>query len=876
LTSAQPRTKRPLFTIERLRTLVLVGGGVLVVAIVIFLAAGQWKRRFFTKDLPKRLGIDIQQQANGVDYTQSRKGKTLFKIHAARYEQLKKNGKVLLHDVRIDLYGEDGNRTDTISGSEFAYDVNAGVAQAAGAVEITLMRPGVKPAIADLRPGVKIPPAAANQITDNEIHAKTSGLVFNQKTGVATTSQRMDFALRQGSGTSIGATYDSAKSQLILDRAVELHIDRSGSPVTVHASHAEFERSRQVCQMISAQAEYSGGSVEIGDALIYFRDDGSVIRVDGSGGVRLKNTKGGQLAGPIGSLEFNTTNHPRSGVLRGGTQMNLMQPDRTISGTSPMVRLAFDGEGDLHQAHMENGVSFVSEQQIPSPNGAKGGERHIRRTWKSQTADIAFAAAPGPKTDAEAKGGKLQSRVEPRTIHGFGGVSLASETTSHGITLPSKLTADTVVAELDSNGSLSSLVGTGHSTFDQRTAAGVHQASSSDQLDVRFMPNSSPKAPSPKASAGGAIQLEADSEIASVLQTGHVVLTQDSPPAKSTGQAQQTASIRATADRADYDGQSQLLHLSGTPRIRDGSLDLAANTIDFARASGDAFAHGAVKASWTGKEGGQQAAPGLSLLSSGSNPGANGPVLAVAAEAEMHQSTQEVIFRGPAAHAESSHAGDLPRLWQGANSISAPTITLNRKKQTLVAESGGAASPVRTVLINNRPKSNGARPHNAALGTTAKSNSGAPSVIRLTSGDLHYSEGERLAVLKSGAVGSVTAQTSDPGGTAIVTSQEADVNLMPAGVHSASPNGNTSVDKLTAHGRVTVTWPDRKGTGEKLIYLSEDATFTLTGTSTAPPRITDQARGTVTGAALIFHTRDDSVTVEGDGAKTVTEARSPK
>ena len=110
---------RPRFTIERLRTLLLIGGGLLVAAILIFLAAGQWTRHFLGKDLPKRLGINIEQQADGVNYTQTRKGKTIFKIHAARAVTMKGNGKTLLHDVKIDLYGEDGSRADTISGSEF-------------------------------------------------------------------------------------------------------------------------------------------------------------------------------------------------------------------------------------------------------------------------------------------------------------------------------------------------------------------------------------------------------------------------------------------------------------------------------------------------------------------------------------------------------------------------------------------------------------------------------------------------------------------------------------------------------------------------------------------------------------------------------------
>ena len=86
----------------------------------------------------------------------------------------------------------------------------------------------------------------------------------------------------------------------------------------------------------------------------------------------------------------------------------------------------------------------------------------------------------------------------------------------------------------------------------------------------------------------------------------------------------------------------------------------------------------------------------------------------------------------------------------------------------------------------------------------------------------------------------------------------------------------SAVDQLIARGHVTVDWPDRKGSGEKLVYQSEDGTYTLTGTGAVPPRITAQVRGTVTGSALIFHSRDDSVTVEGNGRKTVTETQSPK
>jgi lipopolysaccharide export system protein LptA len=284
--------------------------------------------------------------------------------------------------------------------------------------------------------------------------------------------------------------------------------------------------------------------------------------------------------------------------------------------------------------------------------------------------------------------------------------------------------------------------------------------------------------------------------------------------------------------------------------------------------------------------------PAASLLGGNdSDSGGNGPVHAIAGEAELHQATQEVIFRGLG----NRQSGGQSRIWQSVNSVTAPVIILNRLKQTLTAEANGAANPVRTILVSNAPAKSGSGKSSSGKlesgNPDQKNKQNAPSVIRVRSGDLHYSEGERLALFHSGSVGSVTAETTETGGTATVVSQDAEVKLLPAGTRLGTaanqpgrspgpanvPNSaNTSIDRLTARGHVAVDWPDRKGTGEKLVYLSDDGTFTLTGTSSAPPRITDQAQSTVTGSALIYHSRDGSVTVEGDGGKTETETRSRK
>ena len=633
---------------------------------------------------------------------------------------------------------------------------------------------------------------------------------------------------------------------------------------------------------------------------MHFRDDGSVVRLDGSGGVDVKTRAGSHLTAPRGTLNFDTANHPHDGLLEGGAHMESHRKDedssRQIEGSAPRARLAFDSEGELRMAHLENGVSFSSRQESKS---AKGIQIDVHRSWKSQTADVAFAAATespeSGKTVGQQKDAQGQGKIEPRTIHGTGGVVITSETIGTEKTAGlATLAADTVDATLAAGSVLSTLDGNGHASFDQRTAQGVHQSSNSDQLQVRFVdkPASSLSAANSqsKASAAG-------SEIESVVQLGHVVL--DQQPAKAAPGRPDEPPVHATAARLDYEGGSQNFHLTGVagtpPRVQNGALDISATRIDFNHATGDAFARGDVKASWSGKpseaaktgQPGQPSQPrlgtqlpGNTLLNTGGPSDNNSPIHAIAAEAELRQSSDEVVFR--------SNGAASARLWQGANSVTAPTITLDRKKQTLTAESSTAANPVRTVLVTSPPARPAAKPD--ANGLPGKAKPAGPSIVRVRSGLLHYSEGERLATFQSGPAGSVSVETTEASNAstteATIQAGQAVVQLLGPGIHAApknstgetavTPSSGSRIDRMTATGHVSVNWPGRSGTGEKLVYLNDDNSFTLTGTGAAPPRITDQTHGTVTGSALIFHSRDDSVTVEGDGGKTVTETQSPK
>jgi lipopolysaccharide export system protein LptA len=820
------------FTIERMRALVLAAGVLLVAVLVVSLVVGKWKNPFNRRDIPKRLGIDIQQEANGVTYTQAHAGHTLFKIHASKVVQLK-NNHAMLHDVQIELYGADGSRVDSIKGDEFEYNQKDGTATASGPVEITLMRPGVTPAIMPKTgPGLaadrasKTTPLGATEraAAAGEIDVKTSGLTFDQATGVVTTAQRVNFSMAQGSGSAMGATYDSQQGFLVLDHAVQLTTQRGGDSMIVHAQHVELERNAHLCQLRAAAADYRGGTVAAAEANLVFRDDGSAVRLEGANGIQLTTAKGARVSALTGIMDFDERNLPRHGHLEGGVTMDAVNGARTVHGTSPTAELSFNSKGELQRAHLERGVEIHSEEQsrfVPNtPASAQAGGAHLTRTWHSLMADVDFRETN-------------KGQVEPAILHGFGGVVLTGESQrGNAAAARSRFAADDATGTFGPAEALTAMNGTGHAQMEETTSAGVHETATGDLLQAHFAP-------------AGATQ-----QVQRAQLDGHVVLIQQ-PAVKPGAQPP----MRATAGRAVYESEGEWLHLTLSPRVEDGDLELAADKVDVSQQSGDAFAHGGVKASWM--DNGRRGAANHSGTQGSLAFGGEGPAHVIANEAQLHQATGEATFRG--------HT----RLWQQENSVAGPLLILDRQKETLIARSSDPAESVRVALVSaNGP----AGMETSQRAGQSKGAPGRPSVIRVRGGDLWYSDAEHRAVMRGGSLNRVVAET----GTAISDSNEVDLLMTPSGHSNGNGGGQTQVDRMTASGRVVLTSEGRRGTGEQLVYTRANGDYELTGTSAAPPKMTDPERGSVTGTALIFHSADDSVSIEGGGHSTTTETTTPR
>src|SRR6266702_1918854 len=88
--------------------------------------------------VPGKIGINIQQSAQGFTISKSEQGRTLFKLQAKMAIQFKQGLRAELHDVTITLYGRDSSRFDQVYGQDFEYDQQSGNVTSTGEVSIDL------------------------------------------------------------------------------------------------------------------------------------------------------------------------------------------------------------------------------------------------------------------------------------------------------------------------------------------------------------------------------------------------------------------------------------------------------------------------------------------------------------------------------------------------------------------------------------------------------------------------------------------------------------------------------------------------------------------------------------------------------------------
>jgi lipopolysaccharide export system protein LptA len=384
------------FDPKRLRK-IFAGGAVFVFIIALgFYLHGVFKPQEVIPDTHTNIPSGVEKSATGFNLSKSEGGKTLFTIHAASVQQYKEGGRAALHDVSITVFGRNQDRSDQIYGADFAYDPAAKVVTAEGEVRIDL-----EAVSAAATPGGG--PAAE---TKNLIHVKTSGLTFNENTGIAQTKAAIEFRVPEGDGSAVGATYDSHGGVLTLRSAVRL-TSTGPRKATITGQSAIITKNPSKVVMQSAKVEEPQRVISADKVTVFLNEDNNIERVVGSGNLHAVSTgaKAFEINAPEGELEMAEANQARKGVLSGGVTF-ASKGDSPAEGKAGKILLTFGAANQLTKARAEESVQLKQGPAGKSQElhtvaldiSVKNGRKLEKAVTSGGPAEIVREQAPGKTT----------------------------------------------------------------------------------------------------------------------------------------------------------------------------------------------------------------------------------------------------------------------------------------------------------------------------------------------------------------------------------------------------------------------------------------------------------------------------------------------
>jgi lipopolysaccharide export system protein LptA len=822
------------FGVLALAAVAVVGG---------FYVRARLELREVLRNLPGKVGVDIQQTSEGFTLSKSEGGRTLFTIHASKATQFKLGGRAELHDVRIIVYGRRSDRFDQIYGSDFEYDQKAGTVASKGEVEIDL-EAGTGDNTVGQRPDDKIPPGSpephaphlptagkygppadvghpsAPGEMKNPIHLRVEGMVFNQKTARAECEGRVEFRVPQASGTARGAAYDAKKNELTLRSEVDIQTE-GRQPTHIQAHSGAITKEPRVLTMESVQMSGASRTLLADEVIAHLAADNSVERVNAVGNVRMSDAGGMQLRAPKGELLLGAKNVVKSALFSGGVDFE--SGKQGTGGHSGEMRMQFAsrlirvraarrswGTQSAREAKPKAGSStgtllqtIYASHEVILRQAPREGSTHPQALAMTSNA-MTFAMSEGKQSEgqqlssAQTEGpGELTIRaVDPKSAGaGENAASLATGTGQrtalrsltpgeNGLATGTVIDAQHFTAEFGEENRLRTVHGTGAVQVTSRAPGQADKVSTSETMVAEFSPSG---------------------EISRAVQEGNFRYREGQSSKGEPG------GRSGTAARASYSPLDESLTLAGDPRVVDGGMTVTGDTIRLLRSGGELFAVGNVKTSYSE----------LTVQPNGALLATSDPVHVTAHAMNARQSSGLAHYTGGA------------RLWQGSNIVEAQTIDFDQKARSIAAQ-GDSRRPVSSVFVQVDGK-------------------GKSSLMVVTAPRLDYADSERQARYSGG----VTAKGAD----GVMTAGRADIFLNAAG--AAHTPGPSQLDHIIASTHVLVQQKERRAEGEKLVYQASNGSFVMSGGS---PTLSDPVNGTVGGDSLTFYSHDDRVVVEGGGS----------
>src|ERR1700676_330735 len=630
---------------SRLRRWFALGAILMMATVAGMYFYARWRVHKVVHDTPAKIGLDIQQTAEGFSISKSEEGRTLFTVSASKAVQFKGGGRAELHSVKIVIYGKDAGRFDRITGDDFEYDPASGNVSAKGTVLIDL----------EANPeGMRHSDQTAPAQTKDPIHLETNGLVFNRNTGNASATGKIVFQTPQASGSAVGVEYVAKTGTMILLASVALDVSRPQA-LRLNADHGVISKQPRQVALTAVRLTRERQELQSDQATFFLRGDNTVDRILAEGNVR------SEFHGRAGAHERSdraelfltgTRNQLTTAILSGNVQLASGDAASRVStgeqkpglqqaeASAGRVTLHFSGQQTLKTVHAEDGVRLAQKK---SQSGAVVMSAAAASSpTKGDAQDVEMTA---PVMDFIVKDGRQLERAEtsgpPQIV-----------ITQPGSNQKTVVTAAKFTAKFTEKNRLATLHGEPDAKIVSGKIVGItigtpgqpDRVSTSQMLDVVFRPE------------GG---------VASIKQAGGVTYVD--------------GTLKAWAQRGEYTAADQMLVLSESPRVVDNGMTTTAQTIRMNRTTGDAIAEGNVKSTYSDLK----AQPEGGMLAS------SDPIHVTSRSMTAHRSPAVAVYTGDA------------RLWQNANVVEAPALQFDRDRRSLAAQAGtqGSTQPVSTVLV---------------------------------------------------------------------------------------------------------------------------------------------------------------------------------
>jgi lipopolysaccharide export system protein LptA len=507
-------------------------------------------------NVPKSLGIDIQQTSDGFSLSKSEAGHTIYTIRASKAVQFKAGGHADLRNVHIVVYGRNHDRYDQIYGDKFTYDHDTGDIHAIGEVHIDLV---------ENSEGPKKPDQAAPEEMKNPLHLVTNSLTFNQKTGIANTDELVEFRTEQAAGTAKGAYYDSKQNELQLKS--DIHVVTTGAhPATITGTSGFIQKVPRQAVLMNARIEQPDKTLTADKATLIFELDNSVKHAVAEGNVHIEDRGSAvvDVMGPRVDLNMGPKNSLQQAIVSGGAKFD-SRGSSVAHGSADTFILDFEDQNQPAQFHMVKNAR-MKQDPAPSKSGTSGQPMEIAAD------QLDFQLVNGNQVKSGDTVGKAQITILPMPP-GSKAPSSSSKKSPEmgGRDSTTVATAGKFHVTFDDDNHIQTLHGWPNSHIVSITPGRPQKVSNADQVDATF---------------------DADGGVQKIIQAGNFEYHEASADPNTGGRD-------AFADTATYTPGDQIMILTGSPRIVDGGMTTTAVHVRMNRQTGEGAADDDVKTTYS-------------------------------------------------------------------------------------------------------------------------------------------------------------------------------------------------------------------------------------------------------------------------------------